>query len=86
MLKNVKDSTDRHWNMIFFFSGKLTDKMERKTTWMLSPHHPLFETTTFPVRGGGRLQTERVMELRRGFGELELGKKNKIKLKKFKKA
>lgn len=79
MLKNVKDSTDRHWNMIFF-SGKLTDKMERKTTWTLSPHRPLLETTTFPVRGRGRLQTESAMELRRGFGELELGK-NKIKLK-----
>lgn len=28
MLKNVKDSTDRHWNMIFFF--RETDRQDGK--------------------------------------------------------
>lgn len=31
MSKNVKDPTDRHWNMnFFFFSGKLTDEDGKK--------------------------------------------------------
>jgi hypothetical protein len=52
MSKNVKDPTDRHWNMnfffFFFFFGKLTDRMERKTTRMPSPHPLLPEMSTFP--------------------------------------
>lgn len=42
MSKNVKDSTDRHWNMnFFFFSGKLTDKDGKKDN--------LHALTSFPL-------------------------------------
>lgn len=38
MSKNVKDPTDRHWNMNFFFSLRETDRRGWKKRQLLRPH------------------------------------------------
>lgn len=59
MSKNVKDSTDRHWNMnFFFFSGKLTDKDGKKDNLDALTSFPLAWNFHLPIgQGGGRSQS-----------------------------
>lgn len=73
MLKNVKDPTDRHWNMIFF-SGKLTDRMERKTTWMPSPPRLKLPPSHRGEEADSRAEGDGAEE---GLLRVELGKKKK---------
>lgn len=53
MSNNVKDSTDRHWNMNFFFSGKLTDKDGKKDNLDALTSFPLAWNFHLPIGQGG---------------------------------
>lgn len=85
MLKNVKDSTDRHWNMIFFF--RETDRQDgKKDNLDALTSSPFVRNNHLPSQGRRKTPDREGDGTEEGLWRAGTWQKNKIKLKKIKKA